>query len=199
MLHGRTTKPVANLQVCHEGSGGGESRAHHATHDQCGSHAAGTFQTSHHHDDGRENQGHERHTADRVGADDGNRVGCDGGEKEGDDGDNEQGDNGEEDIAVHHVKIEEKGGNEEGEDSTEGNDFSGEVTGGAGLLFDGSAGARHFGDKGKGVTNDFSAVDNAEDARHRNTADADAFRIAKELFGTCRGCQNGSGITASHD
>jgi len=78
-------QPVTDLQVCDEAAGHAQRRADHTTHDECGEHTAGTTQSHGHHHHTGEDQRHQRHTAYRVTAHNGDGVGSHCGEQESDD------------------------------------------------------------------------------------------------------------------
>ena len=127
LLLGCATQPVTDFQVGDETSGHGQCGADHATHYQGSHHTRGTFQAHGHHDDGSQDQGHQGHARYRVRTDDGDGIGRHGGEEEGDSRYQQDGYYSMQNVALHHVEIEEEYHEQQGEQRTEGDDFHGQV------------------------------------------------------------------------
>ena len=195
LVLGRAAQPVADFQVGDEGTGTGEGGADYATHDEGSHHAAGSLQTHQYHDDGRKDERHECHATDGVTAHNGNGVGCHGGEKESDDSHNENAHDGEQQIASHHVEVEEEGRDDNSEQRAAGNNLHGEVALGASHLFGHGASFEYFAYEGERTADDAPAFHHTDNAGHGDAADTDAFGIVEQLLGRSFGsCQSGSTV-----
>ena len=185
LLDGGGTQPIANLQVGDEAACHGESGTYDTAHHQGCHHAAGALKADSHHDDRSQDEGHQRHARYRIGTHNGDGVGCYGSEKEGDDSHQHNGRQRMEQVALHHVKVEKEGHQQQCEDGADGNDLHREI---ALRTLHGSQVARlapHLlGCQSDSTFDDAPRLDDADDAGHGDTTNADTLGIVLEnLFG----------------
>ena len=178
-------EPVAYLQVGDEAACHAQGCADHAAHDESSHHTARAAQTYGYHDDGGHDECHQSHAADGICADDGDGVGCHGGEEESNDAHDKNGNNAEYPVAAHHIKVEEEESEHKSQDDAEGDESHRKVLLRARsldlfdvfLAFELSSGQRN------GFDNNAPALHNADDAGHRDAANADALRVFEDDFG----------------
>ena len=169
--------PVTDFQVGDERTCHRKGSAYDTTHDEGCHHTTRAFQSYAYHHDRGEDESHQRHTANGVGAHNSNGIGCNGGEKEGNDSREDNGYKGKEQIAVHDTKPEEEEGEDKRQRGCNGNELEGQVLLYCALRF---CCRTRFRCQSNGTLDNTPRLDDADDTSHSDGSNADALAVGGE-------------------